>query len=114
MDGLILFFQGFIDFADRLFYEIADFLVCEDFLTGIDKKYIYSSRGHATFQSSPAFPDPSFEQVSLDCSLKQFLGYRYQNTVAGFPASCRIDVAELAKIAMPAFGKKPFDAFLAA
>ena len=68
----------------------------------------------AMLEPSPAFTDAAFQKVALDSSFEKFLGNRDKKTVCFLAVVCCVDEADVTHAAMSSFGKKSFNAFLAA
>ena len=67
--------------AYYVFYVCVDFLICEYLLSGIHEQDVnVFAVFNCVFESSPAFPDPAFEQIALYCSLEVLLWHRNKNT----------------------------------
>ncbi len=64
--------------------------------------------------SAPAFPNPAFEEIALDCTFEQLFWYGYKYPRTSESGSCAECEPHSRNIAMPALGKKHRDAFLAA
>lgn len=102
----ILFFSGFIcwlvdwllasvDFAYDVLYVGIDFLVCKDFLCRVHDKDVNAIAVDSVFESSPAFPYTTFQQVALDCSLEVLFRYRNKKTAMIKTVIRYINVSEL-------------------
>ena len=63
---------------------------------------------------SPAFSDTTFEEIALDCSLEHFFRYGNQNPAKTLSVVSNVDITDMSDVAMSSFGKKSFNAFLAA
>ena len=68
----------------------------------------------AMLEPSPAFADAAFQKVAFYSSFEKFLWNRDKQAVGVLPVVCCIYEADLSDAAMLSFGKKPFNAFLAA
>ena len=100
-------FCAAVDPVDDLSDGCVDFLICENFLYRVCEQDIAAPDfSEGVFLLAPTLSDPSFQKVSLDGALKEFLRYRYKNAVilcSGIRAEA---ITQSRHLAVPAFGKK--------
>ena len=69
-----------VDFTYDVLHVCIDFLICKDLFCRIHYKDINAIAVDSVFESSPAFPYTTFQQVALDCSLEVLFRDRNKKT----------------------------------
>ena len=103
-----------VQFCDDAFHMRVYLLICENLLGGVHEQDVDAFLAlYLMLEVSPTFADAAFQKVAFDSPLEEFFRDGYEYAAVLLTIVEKISVAQCTYAAMPATGKKSFDAFLA-
>ena len=102
---LLSIFCRLVDFFDYLSYSSIDLFVREYLFCRIDEKDVCAAAVEARLLFSPAFSDPSLEQIAFNSTFEHLLGHRYHYSVVVATVFIEVDTAQACHVSMTTLGK---------